>query len=195
MQRIREYCGPLVLPILLALVPTSYHYANNVEKLTVVNLFRMLGFNIVIAIAMYLILMALHRFQAIKAANAASVFLIFFNVYGIVYRYLLHLDAIRIKHYTFLPLTLVASIYAILFITKVKQSELVEVWKYLLLVVSALVLFNFVKIIPAEIKKSQVDITEAPLSHPEEMPPAEHSPDIYYIVLDEFAGFQAMREY
>jgi hypothetical protein len=190
-----EYCRPMVLPILLAIVPTLYHYSNNVEKLTLINLSRMLVLNTGLAIIIYIVLMAFYRFQAIKAANATFVFLIFFNVYGLAYRYLIYLDVIRIKHYTLLPFLLLVSIYSILFIAKIKHSVLVESWKYLLLVVSVLVLFNLVKIVPAEIKKGQVDITEDPLSHPEELRPAEHSPDIYYIVLDEFAGFQSMREY
>jgi hypothetical protein len=190
-----EYCRPMVLPILLAIVPTLYHYSNNVEKLTLINLSRMLVLNTGLAIMIYVVLMAFYRFQAIKAANATFIFLIFFNVYGLAYRYLIHLDVIRIKHYTLLPFLLMASIYSILFITKVKHPVLVDIWKNLFLVTSVLVLFNLVKIVPAEIKKGHSAITNAPLNRADGLLPAKDSPDIYYVILDEFAGFQAMREY
>jgi hypothetical protein len=189
------FIKPMVLPVLLAIVPTLYHYGNNVEKLTAVNLFRMLAFNSLLAIVVYLVFMAFSHFQPIKAANATFVFLIFFNVYGLVYRYLLYLDSIRIKHYTLLPLMLMIAVYAILFLHKPKNAISAEIWKSLIVLVSILIFFNLFKIIPGEIQKAQSDITEASLSHPEELLPAETSPDIYYIILDEFAGFQAMREY
>jgi hypothetical protein len=195
MQRIREYCGPLVLPILLAVVPTLYLYGNNAEKLKLLNLFRMLVSNLLLAIVIYLVFMAFYRFQPMKAANATFVFLIFFNVYGLGYRYLIQLDVIRVKHYTLLPLMLTLAIYSILFINKVKNSASTDIWKHLVLVVGVLVLLNLSKIIPAEIEKAQSYIANAPQSHPEELLPADQPPDIYYIILDEFAGFQAMREY
>jgi hypothetical protein len=185
----------MALPILLAVVPSLYHYGNNVEKLNLSNLSRMLVFNVGLAILVYVVLMALNRLQAIKAANATLVFLLFFNVYGLAYRYLMYVDVVRMKHYTFLPLIGMATIYSILFITKVKHTISVEIWKNLILVVSVLALINFVKIIPGEINKRQNDITFTALSQTEELRLTERSPDIYYIVLDEFAGFQAMREY
>lgn len=189
------YVKPMTLPVLLAVVPTFYHYSNNVEKLAFVNLWRMLAFNTFLAGVVYVVLLIFHKFRAIKAANGTVIFLIFFNAYGLCYRYLLQLDIIRIKHYTLLPLVVVLAVYLIFFLAKVKDSISAEIWKNLLLVVSILIVLNLLKMIPAEIKKGQVNITSAPLSHSDQVIPAEKSPDIYYIVLDEFAGFQAMREY
>lgn len=194
-KQVAAYCKPIVLPVLLAIVPTLYHYSNNVEKLTFVNLSRMLVLNTLVAGIVYAALLVFHKIQAIKAANAAVVFLIFFNVYGLCYRYLVQLDVVRIKHYTFLPLVLMVAVYLILFIAKVKNSISVRIWKNFLLIVSVLIFLNLFKIIPAEIKKGQSNIPSAPLSLSDEALPAENSPDIYYIVLDEFAGFQAMRDY
>lgn len=195
LSRGKSYLKPMVLPILVAVVPTLYHYSNNAQKLTLLNLSRMLVFNIALAGIIYLSMLVIYRSQPIKAANAAVILLIFFNVYGLCYRYLLELDIVRIKHYTFLPLFLLLAIYAILLVTRVNHSVAAAVWKNLLLVVGILNLLYLVLIIPAEIRKSQARLTNAPVGKATEEIPEGDLPDIYYIVLDEFAGFQAMREY
>jgi hypothetical protein len=192
---ITEYGKPMALPILVAIIPTFVHYSNNVEQLTLLNLWRMFVLNSGLAIIIYVVFLASFGFQAIKAANATFGFLIFFNIYGLAYRYLMHLDLVRIKHYTLLPFVLMVSIYAILPLTKVKQPVLVNIWNYLVLVASVLILFNLATIVPAELRKAQTEITSMPLDHPEAVLPSSNSPDIYYIILDEFVGFQAMREY
>lgn len=194
-QWVMDYVKPLILPVLVALVPTLYHYSNNVEKLTLLNLSRMLVFNSVLAGIIYFVMLVFHRFQAIKAANASFIFLIFFNVYGLLYRYFLDLDVIRIKHYTFLPFTVMLASYGVLLITKLKTSTLIHLWKNLVLVTSVLVLFNLIKIVPAEIQRWRSEQNVEVLNTQETSLIDQNAPDIYYIILDEFAGFQAMREY
>ena len=189
-------CRPGLMPVLLAAIPTLYHYSNNVEKLTPLNLFRMLVFNIVLAVAVYLVLLTVTKFRAFTAANAASIFLIFFNVYGLAYKLLLGLDLIRIKHYTLLPLTIVMAAYSILFIRRLGESASISFWKNLALISGVLVIFNLVSIIPTEVnrwKDNRTAIASSAVLGDDSL--IENSPDIYYIVLDEFAGFQAMRKY
>jgi len=152
-------------------------------------------FNTVLAIIVYIICLGFTRFQAFKAALAAFIFLIFFNIYGIVYRFLLDRDIIRIKHYTLLPLIIMLAIYAMGFIIRWKNTILVNLWKNLLLITTVLVLFNLLNIIPAEIKKSKGDSAAASLNVQTKIPADKKSPDIYYIIFDEFEGFQGMREY
>src|SRR5574338_820558 len=142
------YARPALLPLLLALVPSLYHYSNNVKKLTLASLYSMLLFNAVLAILVYGIFLALTRLQPYKAAIASSIFLIFFNLYGLAYRYLLHLDLVQIKHYTFLPLVLLLAAYSIFFVTRLKDFVQSTLWKNLAIVVSVLVVFNLVTIIP-----------------------------------------------
>ena len=190
-----DYVTPLVLPVLVALVPTLYHYSNNVEKLTLLNLSRMLVFNSALAGIIYFVMLVFHRFQAVKAANASFIFLIFFNVYGLLYRYVLDLDVIRIKHYTFLPLTVMLVIYTVLPITRLQRSTLIHLWKNLVLVTGVLVLFNLMNIVPAEIKRWRSEQNVDVPNTQETSLIDQNAPDIYYIILDEFAGFQAMREY
>lgn len=189
------YGKTVALPILLAIIPTLYHYSNNVEKLTFTSLFRMLVFNMVVALIVYVIGLLITRFQPFKAALAASVFLIFFNIYGLVYQHLMHADVIRIKHYTLLPLFILFAVYASWLLIRWKSTILVSLWKNFLLVVSVLVLFNLIQIIPAEIKKWNNNKTAVVQEKQATTSTGKQSPDIYYIILDEFEGLQGMREY
>jgi hypothetical protein len=190
-----NFIAPMLLPILFGIVPTLYHYSNNVEKLALSNLSRMLVFNILLIIIFYFFIAIFSRFQAVKTAIMTFVFLIFFNVYGLAYRYLINLDVIRLKHYTFLPLMLMFAIYILLPLTKLKNPALVGIWKNLLLIVGLLAIYNTINIIPSEINKWSIEQTVSPINSQEQLSIDKKSPDIYYIILDEFAGFQAMREY
>src|SRR5829696_2010043 len=181
-QKSIHWCKPMILPILLAIVPTLYHYSNNVEKLTFLNLARMLVFNVVLAIIVCLALVIFNPSRPFKAANASFLFLVFFNIYGFVYRYLLHLDVIRIEHYTVLPVILLLAIYTILLITKLKQTTLMRIWNNLTWIVSALILINLIKIVPAEIKRWENDVATAPLDTLQSVSPTSKTPDIYYII-------------
>jgi hypothetical protein len=194
-HRFLYYFKPMMLPILVAIIPTLYHYGNNVEKLTLLNLSRMLLFNVVLAIIFYLVLLVFHRFQPIKAAHATFVFLIFFNIYGLAYRYLVDLDVIRMKHFTFLPLVLMCAVYTIMLLGSLKNSASVNIWKNLVLILGILVIYNIVNIVPAEIRRLNNERAASSVNEQADLPVNEESPDIYYIVFDEFVGFQAMREY
>jgi hypothetical protein len=190
-----NFIAPILLPILSGIVPTLYHYSNNVKNLALANLYQMLALNVIWAIFVYFPLLVLYRFEARKASIAAFVFLVYFNVYGLVYKYLLDADIIRIKHYTFLPLVLMFAAYSMLCVTHLKNSILLTIWRNLVLMVSALVLINSMSIALAETKRwwSGRSVVAATLQ--EEVSLKQNRPDIYYIVLDEFAGFQAMRDY
>jgi hypothetical protein len=190
-----QFIAPILLPILFGMIPTLYHYSNNVEKLVLANLSRMLVFNALLVFVFYLFLGVFNHFQAIGTSIMTFVFLIFFNIYGLAYRYLLDLDVIRLKHYTFLPLVLLACLYPIFAVRKLNNSALVSVWKNLVLISGFLVLYNLINIVPVEIKRWSAEKTVSSVQVQGNELVDESAPDIYYIILDEFAGFQAMREY
>jgi hypothetical protein len=192
---VKNFTRPIILPLLLAVIPTLYHYSNNVEKLTVLSLMWMLGFNVILAILFYFIFAVFNNFQPIKTAITTFVFLIFFNVYGLLYKNLIDLDVIRIKHYTLLPLLLMMAIYSAWLITRLKSPMLVSIARSLIGIAAVLVALNVINIVPAEIIRWKNRTSTALLDTHAESTPAKTPPDIYYIVLDEFAGFQAMREY
>lgn len=155
----------------------------------------MLIFNGIIALAVYSVCMIFFHRQPVRAAIAASIFLLFFNIYGLLYRYLIHLDLVPAKHYTLLPLTVMLAIYSMVLLTRWEDRLLAATWKYLSLIAGLLVVFNLIAIVPAELKKlnsstpHETPVTQAQIAADQKRP------DIYYIVLDEFEGLQGMREY
>lgn len=194
-QRVVNTVTPVILPLLLAIVPTFYHYSNNVRMLTSDSFYRMLALNAVIAIVVYTVCLVFTRFRPFQAAIGASIFLVFFNTYGLLYKYLLHWDAFRMEHFTMLPLMIMAALYAIFFITRLKEPVLVSIWKNLSLVIGLIILFNLVRIVPVEIKRWQGNTAAVPVYAAQPGAAEARSPDIYYIILDEFEGFQGMRDY
>ena len=195
LKRATYFIAPILLPILFGVFPTLYHYGNNIEKLVLANLARMLVFDVLLVFLFYLFIAALNRFQAMRTAIMTFVFLIFFNLYGLAYRYLVDLDVIRLKHYTFLPLVLMVAAYTLFFLGKLKNSALTAIWKNLVLIVGILVVYNIMNIVPAEISKWRNEKIVSSLHAQGGQLIDKNAPDIYYIILDEFAGFQAMREY
>jgi hypothetical protein len=168
-----------------------------VVKLTLANLLPVLFLNVFLAAIFYLVTGYLFRGQAVKTALATCVFLVFFNIYGLAYRYLIDLDVIRIKHYTLLPLVLLFAYYAVLPIHRLKSSSVISLWKNLVVIAGFLVVYNTINIAQAEFKRwrSETSVQAAHLPVEAAVPADSSLPDIYFIILDEFAGFQAMREY
>lgn len=182
-----------LLPFFMAIFPALFHYGNNATILIYPSLLRMMALNALIAIIIYGLILTLKK-QVVESANAAFIFLIFFNTYGILYDYLLKLDIFRIEHFTLFPLFMLFAIYASWLISKPKTEHSFSFWNSLTFIVGMLILFNGIKIIPTEIKKiaDQPLMTLTPVSQNSS---AQGYPDIYYIILDEFAGFEPMREY
>jgi hypothetical protein len=63
------------------------------------------------------------------------------------------------------------------------------------LVIGILLLFNLIKVIPSEFRRWQSDVAPVPVQAAQVSAADGRSPDIYYIILDEFVGFQGMRDY
>ena len=188
-----------LLPLMAAVYPSILHYANNVSILVISSFFRIALFNLVIAIAVYIVVLALCKYKNREAALATFIFLVFFNTYGIVYNYLIEIDIFRVEHYTLLPLYLLASIYAGWLITKISERFTNNFLKNAVLILSALIVFNLVKIVPSEIVKigklGENSSESVAVANDTDLITQSYRPDIYYILFDEFSGFDAMRNY
>lgn len=185
------------LPLLVAIYPALFHYANNVVITLLSSLLRILLYHSILAVGAYLVFLLFYRRRPIQAAIGAFVFLVFFNTYGILYNYLLKVDVIQIEHYFMLPLIIMMAIYAAWLIGKLSDSNLTRIWNAATMVLAVLVLFNIVRIIPPELEKAQQTALAASSSAQEAAASSSGAeyPDIYYIVLDEFSGFEPMRQY
>ena len=188
---------PVYLPLLLAIYPALFHYANNVVITLLSSLLRILLFHAIISIGVYVAFLIFYRHQSTRAAVATFVFLVFFHTYGILYQYILKLDIVQIEHYFMLPLFILIAFYASWLTAKLSDSLLVRVWSTGALVLGFLLAFNVIQIIPHELEKRQQIALAAPAAAPavSNSAAADAHPDIYYIVLDEFSGFEPMRQY
>jgi len=185
----------LTLPLLMAVFPVLFLYGNNVTKLLLESLGRALLLYSALVIMIFGIACILFKGQVIKAANAAFVFLIFFNLYGIVYSFLIEKDLFWVDRYTLLPFFLLLAIYASWFATKLDPAKF---WNGAVLVIGALVVFNLVKIVPGEIQKQRMANEKEAVAQTDTSPNVKANnnyPDIYFIIFDEFAGFDTMRSY
>ena len=183
----------LLLPLLLAAFPSFYHYANNADIVLLHSLGRTLLLYMSLALVVYAVCLVFTRGNAVQAANAAFIFLTFFNVYGLVYAYLLNLDLFLVEDYILLPLVMLVAVYVSWFAARIKAQSF---WNASTLIVGVLVAFNLVRIIPSELQKyARAHPAHAAAAAIQPSGAGKNYPDVYYILFDEFAGFDVMRSY
>ena len=188
----------LLLPILISVYPTLFHFSNNINLVLFSSLLKTLLIMVGIGILIYGVLIVAFKSPPVQSANAAFVFLIFFNTYGLLYNFVLGLDKIRVSHAIFLPLFIVIGLYAAWFITHLNDIPSRRIWNSLTGILGVLVLFNLIRTIPYQVQKANSQTQE---SQPESansqavLPTNQQHPDIYYLVFDEMAGFEAIRDY
>jgi Sulfatase len=191
------YIKSFLLPLACAIFLPLFHYSNNTSILLLQSLWRMLVASSLLSLILYVLFVIWVRGGG-ASANAAFVFLVFFCTYGIAYEYFMDLDLFQVEHYTLLPFYILLAIYASWFISKLNSQNSSRVWGNLTMIIGVLVIYNILKIIPAEINKARVtdgNVGASELITAEQSLSSADSPDIYFIILDEFAGFEAMREY
>ncbi len=186
---------PVIATLLFGIYPVLYFYKKNVSLVLLSSFLRILGIYLVLIILVYGISLWLNHGKAIKAANAASVFMLFMNTYGILFRFVEEKDLFMAKHYTLLPLYLFIAIWLAWQVTHLKTQPSRMLWRGIVLIFGALTLFNTFSILPKEIEKSRVLQTEYTDVEAAATTDGDKYPDIYYLVFDEFSGFKAMRGY
>ena len=184
---------PVILPVLFAIYPALLHYANNVEIVKLDSLSRMILFNLLLSIVIYLIIFAFNKKRAHNSALAAFIFLIFFNTYGLLFNALIQQDR-NVRHIYGLPLFILVAILATWLFIKVNNELSRNLWNIFTVIFFILSVFNVIRIVPSEVKKIDRRTTPAKQT-PIEQSNGKNYPDIYYLVFDEFAGFESMRQY
>jgi hypothetical protein len=194
-KRVAPYVGFFLLPFLAAVYPVLFHYGNNAGILSLSSLFRQLPLLVGISLGVYILWLAAARKRPAEAANAAFVFLLFFNIYGLIFDGLRQWDRVRVEHYTLLAGVLLFGGYAAWLAGRVGGGKSLRLWQGACFVVGMLIAFNLAKIIPEEVNKARIRNEEILNASAQSTVPDEAYPDIYYIILDEMAGFTAVREY
>jgi len=183
-------------PVLLALYPSVFLYSQNAQILTLRSLRTPILICILVAVACYMGASLLLKGDHLAASNATLAFLPFFLVYGAIYELLLRADLIMVMHQTLLPALLVTGGYGGYLASRMREPAAGAANGILLLILGGLVTLNALGIAAAEVVKAygnQEGIT--PLPTPQALSGEQVMPDIYYIVLDEYACFEAIRDY
>ncbi len=189
------YVKYFLLPALTAVFPTLFYYANNVHKLTLSHLFRTALTYLLISAVVYFIFIVIYHKESLKAANAAFIFILFFNLYGTLAGYLIRLDWFPVRFYTLFPLILIFTFYLIWLLNKLNSQITTLLWNATVIIFIALGVINLVTIVPAELVKQEGTNQSSSEIEQVNLAPYKSTPDIYYILLDEFSGFGPMREY
>ncbi|HOW91706.1 MAG TPA: hypothetical protein PK883_05250 [Anaerolineaceae bacterium] len=186
---------PLLAPLLFGLYPSLYFYTKNATMVMIASYWRVLSVYLLLILVVYLVSLVIHKFNGLKAANAAAAFLLFFNFYGMLFTELSNANLFRVEHLTMLPLFLFLAGYSVWFLNRIKAKKAASIWRWVTLVSAVLIAITILKLIPIEVKKAQTQRAAAREQIGTVNAAAGNSPDIYYLVFDEFSGLEAMREY
>lgn len=185
----------LLAPLLLGSFPALLYYANNAAIVRLSSLVKMLGLYFMLIAAIYFAALIVLRLVSSKAAIITCIVMLFFNIYGSAYAFLIQKDWVRVEHYTLLPLALFLVMYLSWWAVRLNPMITGALLQYLALVFGLLFIFNLVKIVPTEITKIKDLPAQGASVSAASATPDTSLPDIYYIVFDEFSGFKPMREY
>lgn len=185
----------VLLPLLVAMYLVFFTYATNVEILSLSSLWGILGVLSVIAVFVYFLWSLLLKKKPYQSALAAFLFMLLFLTYGSVYKLLINVDFFPVRHFNLMPLVIVFGSYLGWFVSKISMELSKKLWMLLVSLASLLVIFNLAMIIPIEIQKytqkPQTTITQISSIASD----TTGKPDIYWLIFDEFSGFDVMRNY
>lgn len=185
----------VLLPILFSIYPATVVYAENAHILQIASWIRMIGFQALLGFVTFILYSVIQRKADYHSAISSTIFLAFFNVYGLLFSKLVQFDAFQVTHYSLLPLYLLISVTASLAINQFSDVIIEKVWQLLSIILTILIIYNLIVFIPieiAKIKNSSISDREITIDKPNSQ---VDSPDIYYIIFDEFSGFPPMKEY
>lgn len=187
----------LALPLLAAAFPILFYYAQNAWSLTLGSLVYPLAASLLAAAAAYAVFLLAQR-RPETAALSAVLFVAAYYLYGLAYRLLVKWDAFSVEHYTLLPAMLAVVGYAGLLVSKLRPAPARVLSSALLVGVFGLSAYNLGSLLWVEAQEYRaLEHTLTP-STVHAAPPAGEAkklPDIYYIVFDEYAGFDVLRNY
>ena len=197
-QRLRDVFGePVVFyPVLFAAFPILFLYAYNISQTSASQIWLPLGISVGAALAMWAVLTPVLRSRA-KAGLATAIFLALFFSYGRLYDGLNYLGVAAPEHAHLLPSMLFAWGYSVYFIGRAGRDFRLTT-RLLNVVAVAVIAINLFNIVSYEIGLRGVEAEALPESTQQpvagEAAP-ETLPDIYFIILDEYAHPDTMLEY
>ena len=193
----KDQLKSIALPLLAGAYPILFLFSRNALNLPLSSLVFPLGAALLVAAAAYGLFFAIQRKPA-TASLSATAFVVLFYAYGYIIQALLRADWFRVDHFMLLPLALVIAAYAGYGLAHLRPSAAAGIQKVLLLVSAGLVVVNLALAAPVEVRKARQAaqaLVPGASTEVEAASTAKTYPDIYYIIFDEYVGFDAMRDY
>ena len=130
----------------------------------------------------------------IYSSFSGFIFILFFHNYGLMFNFFNNIDLTIIEHYNFLPIFILFSIYCSTIPLFFKLTTLKKMWLIFIVIILFLCAFNIFQIIIIKTDTIKGQNLEQSLNNTISSE-NDNFPDIYYLIFDEFSGFEAMREY
>ena len=190
------YLKALLPSLLVAIFPILFFYNHNATKIHLQSLLLPLLIMVFIALFITGITVVFIKSSIQDATVASIIFLIFFYIYGFIYNRLLIFDKFQIEHVTFLPIYIFISFLFIKIGLKLSRLIQINLLLGVEIIFGILIIYNIVGIVPIELRKHNTEQENQAINSPNlAITTNAVYPDIYYIVLDESVGFNALRTY
>jgi hypothetical protein len=188
----RKILAPLTGVMLYAVYPVLALYAHNAEELALRQLVLPL-FSSMAAAALLFYLWRILLKDSYKAGLATVAFLILSWNYGLIYAGMTSL--VNLHHWHVLPVVLFLYFHLVYFIARAKHEQtLVKSTTILLVPIALLVFFNIITIFPSESRKYKAPGKKKYASPPVLNETGNGYPDIFMIILDEYASLRTIKE-
>lgn len=184
----------MTAPVLFSIYPVIFLYTHNVEILVLDQLIMPLLLAIVLAVALFLLFLLILR-DKLQTSLAVVGFLILFWNYGMAFEGITKI--VHLNHWHILPILLFAYVHLIYLIRVLhRRYSLENINTIAIGVAVVLIIFNLFTLIPAEVKKHQgyAQNTNDQQAGKDAFYPGESDPDIYFIILDQYASLNTIKE-
>jgi ABC-type multidrug transport system fused ATPase/permease subunit len=191
----KKHITGILMPFLVAIIPIIFLYSHNVKVLAPKNLVFPLLIPAVATVVLYVLFFLFQR-SALSASLSTVIFLVLNYLYGSLYNFLLVKDRFPVEHFILLPVYIYFVCYAA-YIFNFLRTDLREgIQKILVVVALVFVGYNIATAIPVELQKTQLATHNKPLVvSAAQGTSSKKYPDVYFILFDEYAGFDAIREF
>jgi len=186
----------VMLPILFALFPILFLYAHNPDQVSLFQVLRLMTYSVFATLCLWVLLTPLMK-NAVKTGLATSLCVVFFFSYGRFYDLLTDSGVLVPRHSYLLPAGLLVLAYCIYFI-RILRIDFGKPTKILSAAVIALIFVNLASLTLNVVKQDRslpaLDLHDVAMAETD-LTESDTMPDIYYIVLDEYAHPSTMLEY
>lgn len=180
-------------PFLFSIYPIIYFYAHNVKELLITDIMLPILITIIFAFIFYVTIgMIFKDFR--KSSIVIFMFTLVFFFYGLIFDVITKNLALELKHRHVLPTLVFISVYVSYFIYKLRKEEIIiNLNKILSVITISLVVANLFIIAPNEIVKIKLKSSVKNVVN-SEINLNNQYPDIYYIILDEYASLDTIKK-